>query len=276
VKAAIMPAHAWLPAAMVAPTPVSALLHAVAVVKAGVFCCLRVLGFVFGPESLSHFSGTNIVLVFCATTIVAGSILALRQDHLKSRLAYSTVVHLSYIVLGAALMTPLATTGAILHMVNHGLTKITLFFCAGAIYGTTHLDRISQMRGLGRRMPWTFGMFAVASLSLTGIPGLCGFVSKLYLARGAIEAEAYVYLAVMIGASVLTAAYLLPVVWTGFFGKPEPGGEADKKGEASLAMVLPLIITAFLTLVFGMFPGAIGSQLALAREVAQQVFGGMP
>ncbi len=275
IKAAIMPMHAWLPAAMVAPTPVSALLHAVAVVKAGVFGCLRILGFVFGPEALRQFGGDEVLIVLCMITIVAGSMLALRQDHLKRRLAFSTVVHLSYIVLGGSLLSPLGMVGAVLYMVNHGLAKITLFFCAGAIHANTHYERISQFKGLGRQMPWTFAMFTIASLSLVGIPGLCGFIGKLYLARGAAQAELYWPLTIIIGASLLTAAYLFPVIWTAFFEKPDKKDE-HSFGEARLMMVIPLAITAALSLVFGLVPLVITYQLSLARDVAAHVFGAMP
>ncbi len=274
VKAAVMPFHAWLPAAMVAPTPVSALLHAVAVVKAGVFGVMRVLGFVFGPESLQGFPGAPVLAAMAMITIVVGSLIALRQDNLKRRLAYSTIVHLSYIVLGAALVAPLGMLGSVLHMVNHGLAKITLFFCAGAIYAATGKENISDFAGLGRRMPWTFGAFTVASLALVGIPGLSGFVGKLFLARGAVDSGDLVAAAVILGASLLTAAYLLPIVRIAFF----PGGDAAPavRQEAPMAMVVPLVITAVLVVVFGVVPAVIDVQFALAADVADRVFGVMP
>ena len=289
VKAAIMPLHSWLPAAMVAPSPVSALLHAVAVVKAGVFGCIRVVGFVFGPDALSGTVVVQIVAAMCATTIVVGSLLAMGQDHLKRRLAYSTVVHLSYIVLGAVLLAPYAMAGAVLHLVNHGLAKITLFFCAGAIHATTHKEYVSQLAGLGRRMPYTFGAFTVASLGLIGLPGLCGFVGKLFLVRGAVEAHEYVYMGVMLGASILSAAYLLPIVRIAYFGEPEPepvGGHGSDHehehghgrghGEARASLVGPLLGTAALVVVFGVLPFVIDIQFGLATEVASQVFGRTP
>ena len=282
VKAAVMPLHSWLPAAMVAPTPVSALLHAVAVVKAGVFGVIRVMGYVFGPEAFADFSGNRILLGFSAATIVLGSLIALRQDNLKRRLAFSTVVHLNYIVLGAALMTPLGITGAVLHLVNHGLSKITLFFCAGAVYTAKHREDISDMGGLGRQMPWTFTMFAIASLSLAGVPGLCGFISKFYLARGAAQGDDWLYLAALLGAGLLTASYLLPVVGVAFFGKPtDHGGEHDahhdeRPGEALPAIVVALVTTGLLVIVFGLSSFAIGAQFSLADAVARSVFGGMP
>jgi len=272
VKAAVMPLHAWLPAAMVAPTPVSALLHAVAVVKAGVFGVMRVLGFVFGPDSLQGFVGAPLLAAMAMATIVIGSLIALRQDNLKRRLAYSTIVHLSYIVLGAALVAPLGMLGSVLHMVNHGLAKITLFFCAGAIYAATGKENISDLGGLGRRMPWTFGAFTVASLALVGIPGLSGFVGKLFLARGAVDSGDVVAAAVILGASLLTAAYLLPIVRIAFF--PVAGESAPvARQEAPLAMVVPLVITAVLVVVFGVVPSVIDVQFGLAADVADQVFG---
>ena len=274
VKAAIMPLHSWLPAAMVAPSPVSALLHAVAVVKAGVFGCLRVLGFVFGPESLGGTPGPSILLGFTAATIVAGSFIALRQDNLKRRLAYSTIVHLSYIVLGAALLTPLGTTGAMFHMVNHGLCKITLFLCAGAIYGTYHLDKVSQLGGLGRRMPWTFGAFTVASLGLAGLPGLCGFLSKLLLIRGAWQAEEILYMVIMLGGSLFTAAYLLPVVRTAYFDEPVADLHEPEHGgrEAIPTMLWPLLGTATLVVLFGAVPFLVDIQHDLALTVVQGIY----
>jgi multicomponent Na+:H+ antiporter subunit D len=282
VKSAVMPLHGWLPAAMIAPTPVSALLHAVAVVKAGVFATLRVIGFVFGPESLATFVGDEILAAFALTTIVVGSLIAIRQDNLKRRLAYSTIVHLSYIVLGAALVVPLGYLGSMVHMVNHGLAKITLFFCAGAIYATTHKEKVSELSGLGRQMPWTFAAFTVASLGLIGLPGLSGFVGKLLLGRGAVEAGDILALGVMLGGSLFTAMYLLPIVRIAFF--PKVAGhhppdrrtveEAIPRAEARPAMLVPLLITAALVVVFGAVPQAIGVQFDLAAAAVEQVFAG--
>ncbi len=276
VKAAIMPLHSWLPAAMVAPSPVSALLHAVAVVKAGVFGCLRILGYVFGPESLDGTVGPAILLAFTATTIIAGSFIALRHDNLKRRLAYSTIVHLSFIVLGAALLSPMGTAGAVFHMVNHGLCKITLFLCAGAIYGTYHLENVSQLAGVGRRMPWTFGAFTVATLGLMGTPALCGFVSKQLLIRGAWQADQITYLLVMLVGSLFTAAYLLPVVRTAFFDEPAADLHPPEHGkdEARLDMLLPLLGTATLVAVFGLIPWAINGQYDLTLLIIRSIYGG--
>jgi multicomponent Na+:H+ antiporter subunit D len=279
VKSAVMPLHAWLPAAMVAPTPVSALLHAVAVVKGGVFGVMRVLAFVFGPAALDALTAPRVFAALAGVTIVVGSLLALRQQNLKRRLAYSTVVHLSYIVMGAALAAPSGLVGSTMHMVNHGLAKITLFFCAGAIYVTARLEDVGDLRGLGRRMPWTFAAFTVASLSLVGIPGLAGFVSKLFLARGAIEAGDMAALAIMLGASLFTAAYLLPIVQSAFFPGPVAEGEPERHPdvrEARPALLVPLLATAALAIVFGAVPWVIGAQYELAAAVAAAVFGGSP
>lgn len=275
VKAAIMPLHSWLPAAMVAPTPVSALLHAVAVVKAGVFGCIRVVGFVIGPDAIMGAPVVAVAAVFCGFTIIAGSLLALRQDHLKRRLAYSTIVHLSFIVLGALLLAPIAMTGSVLHLVNHGFAKITLFFCAGMVYATTRIDKISHMKGLGRRMPWTFGAFTVASLGLIGIPGLCGFISKLFLIRGAWQSSEVLYLVIMLLASLFSAAYLLPIIYTAYFERSDTN-HVGHGTEARGSLVVPLVATAALVVVFGLVPTVINVQHELAAGVAQQVFGGAP
>jgi multicomponent Na+:H+ antiporter subunit D len=277
VKSAVMPLHAWLPAAMVAPTPVSALLHAVAVVKAGVFGMLRVFGDVFGPASLDRFAGAEVLVVLAMVTIVAGSLVALRQDNLKRRLAYSTVVQLSYMVLGAALVAPLAMAGSVVHMVNHGLAKITLFFCAGAIYAAAHRENVSDLAGLGRRMPWTFGAFTVASLALVGLPGLNGFVGKLLLARGAVESGDLLALGVMLGTSLLTALYLLPIVRIAYF-PPAARSTSGASGyaEAPPALLVPLVTTAALVVVFGAVPVVMNLQFTLAADVAARSFGAVP
>lgn len=275
VKAAIMPMHAWLPAAMVAPSPVSALLHAVAVVKAGVFGCMRMIGFVLGPDALHNLWISDVLAAFCAGTIVIGSFIAMRQDNLKRRLAYSTVVHLNYIVLGSALLTSNGFTGSVIHMVNHGLAKITLFLCAGSIYATTHFERVSQLKGLGRQMPYTCGAFTVAALALIGAPGLCGFPGKLFLVRGALDVGAWPHAAIMLGASVLTGAYLLPVIKAFYFDNPEEScGHCFS--EAPKTMVIPSMVTAALAIAFGFVPVLMTTQFDLARNVTAAVFGGTP
>jgi multicomponent Na+:H+ antiporter subunit D len=271
VKAAIMPMHAWLPSAMVAPSPVSALLHAVAVVKAGVFGCMRMIGFVFKPELLTGTSLQYILIFICASTILVGSLMALKQENLKRRLAYSTIVHLSYIVLGAALLSKTGFTGSILYMVNHGLAKITLFFCAGAIYATTRYTEVQQLRGVGRRMPWTMGAFTIASLGLIGVPGFCGFIGKLMLAKGALESEHIISMSIMLGASVLTAAYLLPIIKLAFFEAPLETQD-NKPQEARLSMLIPLCITSMLVVFFGIFPALVNTQYELALTAAELIF----
>ena len=268
VKAALLPLHGWLPSAMVAPTPVSALLHAVAVVKSGVFGCVRAIAFVFGADALRALGAADLLAYLAGVTILFGSVVALSQDNLKRRLAYSTISHLSYIVLGAALLSASATTGAVLHMVNHGLLKITLFFCAGAIYVTTGCDRVSQLSGIGRRMPLTMGAFAVASLGLAGLPPFNGFISKWYLCLGGIESDHLGLTAVLIVSGILNIAYLFPIVYAAFFRESD---QFPRYGEASMAMVVPLLLTAFASLVLGIWPDAGVGAWSLAQTIARSV-----
>jgi multicomponent Na+:H+ antiporter subunit D len=262
-KNALMPLHSWLPAAMVAPTPVSALLHAVAVVKTGVFSTLRVFLFIFGPAAMQALGADQLALVVASVTILGGALLALGQDNLKARLAFSTVSQLSYIVLGAALLTPGGILGGISHITNHAVSKITLFLCAGSIYVSTHKTEVSQMSGLARRMPWTMAAFATASLSLVGIPLACGFISKWYLAVGSLERGNVWVLGVLLTSSLLTAAYLGPVVFKAYFGEEPPGSAHDGVVEVPW-MVAPLALTALATLILGVYPGPV---LALAGRV---------
>jgi len=268
VKAALLPLHGWLPSAMVAPTPVSALLHAVAVVKSGVFGCVRTIGFVFGTTALRELGAADWLAYLAGATVLFGSIVALSQDNLKRRLAYSTISHLSYIVLGAAMLSAHATTGAVLHMVNHGLLKITLFFCAGAIYATTGCDRVSQLAGIGRRMPLTMGAFAVAALGLAGLPPLNGFVSKWYLCMGGLESGHAGLAAILILSGILNIAYLFPVVYTAFFRSSD---QFSHYGEANMAMVVPLLMTALASLLLGLWPDAGPGAWSLAQSIARSV-----
>jgi multicomponent Na+:H+ antiporter subunit D len=252
-KAAVMPFHRWLPAAMVAPTPVSALLHAVAVVKAGVFSVLKIALSVFGLERLRAlgsglFEGTGPLLLAASFTILAASVVALRQDNLKRRLAYSTISQLSYIVLGAMLATSAGALGAGLHIVTHAFGKITLFFCAGAIMVTAHETEISRMGGLGRRMPLTFLAFLLASLSIIGLPPFAGAWSKWFLVLGALDAQRGWVVGVLLVSSLLNVAYLLPIPVAAFFGKaPAPLEEGIREGP--WLCVGPLLATAVLCLV---------------------------
>ncbi|RDZ65185.1 cation:proton antiporter [Haloferax sp. Atlit-12N] len=221
VKAALMPVHSWLPDAMVAPTPVSGLLHAVAVVKSGVFGIARVILDVYGPDTVGSLGVGLPLAAVAAFTIVVASIIALRQDNLKRRLAYSTVSQLSYIVLGLALLSPAALVGGLLHIPAHAFMKLTLFFCAGAIHVETHTDDISDMAGIGRRMPLTMIAFTVASLGMAGLPLVAGFVSKWYLLIGSIQAEQTVFVFVLLASGLLNIGYFWPVIYQAFFQTPE-------------------------------------------------------
>jgi multicomponent Na+:H+ antiporter subunit D len=225
-KAALMPIHRWLPSAMVAPTPVSALLHAVAVVKAGVFSVLKVIIYIFGIDFLSSTGAAEWLTWVAAYTLLAASVIALTKNNLKARLAYSTISQLAYIVLAASLVTPMAITGGAMQIVMHAFGKITLFFCAGAIYTATKKTEISDMRGLGRQMPFTFLAFFIGSLSIIGIPPLGGSWAKFYIMLGAVEAEELIVLAVLLISSLLNIGYLMPIVVRGFFfpplGKTDP------------------------------------------------------
>ncbi len=245
-KAALMPFHRWLPAAMVAPTPVSALLHAVAVVKAGVFTVVKVVVYVFGVEWLSETGAATGMMWVAAASLLTASLVALTKDNLKARLAYSTVSQLAYVSLGALLATSLGVLGGAFQIVMHATAKITLFFCAGAIYTATHKTAVSEMSGLGRAMPFTFGAFFVASLSIIGMPPFGGSWSKWYLMLGAADAGQWVMLAVLMVSSLLNIAYLIPVAARGFFTAPAPeaAGDAARIREAPVACVLPLCLTA--------------------------------
>ena len=249
-KAAVMPVHFWLPAAMVAPTPVSALLHAVAVVKAGVFTVVKVVVYVFGIDTLTK-TGANEWLIFVASaSLLTASFIALSCDNLKARLAYSTVSQLAYVVLGAALATPTGIIGSGLQIAMHAAAKITLFFCAGAIYTAHHLTEISEMTGIGRRMPGTMLAFLMASLSIIGLPPV-GAWSKWMLALGALDAGYVIVVGVLMLSSLLSVAYLLPIVARGFF-LPAPGEPTDAGivvEEAPTACLIALSCTALLCVV---------------------------
>lgn len=252
-KAAVMPVHRWLPAAMVAPTPVSALLHAVAVVKAGVFTVTKVIVYVFGIEFLFAEPSSSWLVYAAAFTIIAASVVALRQTNLKRMLAYSTVAQLSYVVMAAAILKPLAEVGAAIHMLAHAFGKITLFFAAGAIYVAAKKTELPQLAGIGRRMPFTMAAFTIGALSMIGVPPTGGFVSKWYILAGAFEADNYVALFTIIVSTVLNAAYFLPIVFIAWFGKEAADG--PDHGEAPWPAVLALTITAALTILFFLFNG---------------------
>tara|TARA_B100000780_G_scaffold49551_1_gene30749 strand:+ start:606 stop:2072 length:1467 start_codon:yes stop_codon:yes gene_type:complete len=243
-KAALMPFHRWLPAAMVAPTPVSALLHAVAVVKAGVFTMLKVGIYIFGVDFLAV-TGASIWLMWLAAfSIITSSVIALTKDNLKARLAYSTISQLSYITLGVALATSMGILGGSLHVVMHAMGKITLFMCAGSIYVATQKTNISQMTGLGRAMPITFIAFLIGSLSIIGLPPLGGSWSKWFLIMGAADAGQLAIIGVLLISSLLNVAYLLPLVGKGFFLKPVNETKPTKFAESPTLVWAPPAFTA--------------------------------
>jgi len=253
-KAAIMPFHRWLPAAMIAPTPVSALLHAVAVVKGGVFVVLKVIIYVFGLDLMQSSHPGEWLMWLAAFTILAASLIALTKDNLKARLAYSTVSQLSYIVLGAALATGTSILGGGLHILTHAFGKITLFFCAGAIMITTHKENISEMRGIGRTMPLTMFAFLIGSLSVIGLPPFAGAWSKWYLAVGAMEADRAFFVAVLVIGSLLNIAYLMPVVVQAFFPEENSTQFKSEIREAPLACLIPILLTAAGCVIIFVYP----------------------
>jgi len=264
-KAALMPGHFWLPAAMVAPTPVSALLHAVAVVKAGVFTVLKVIVYIFGIETLSV-SGAGAWLPWAAAfTVIAASLVALRQDNLKKRLAFSTVSQLAYIVLAAAILTPISAIGAAMHIAGHAVAKITLFFAAGSIYTAAHKTEISELNGIGWKMPWTMGAFAIGSLAMIGLPPTSGFFGKWFMLSAAAETTDWMVITVLVLSTVLNACYFLPIVVRAFFAPADKvpaahavgaqySGAHEDHGEAPWPIVLALSVTAALTILLFFFP----------------------
>ena len=243
-KSAIMPFHSWLPAAMVAPTPVSALLHAVAVVKVGVFSIVRVLIGVFGVNLLLDLHLGTIVCYIAAFTVITASLMALSQDGLKRRLAFSTIGQLSYIILGVALLSPKGMIGGMTHIAMHAFGKVTLFFCAGAIFVATGKKNISEMVGIGKRMPVTMTAFFIGSLSVIGLPPGGGFISKWYLVLGTLQADNWPMLVVLLGSSLLNAAYFLPIVYRAFFCTPEENMFDNRVEEAPIWCVVPLVLTS--------------------------------
>jgi multicomponent Na+:H+ antiporter subunit D len=251
-KAGIMPFHSWLPNAMVAPTPVSALLHAVAVVKVGVFCILRVFTGIFGTEFLQTIDVAHVISLVAAFTVIVSSLIAMTQDNLKRLLAFSTIGQLSYIILGISLLAPHAVQGSMLHIPMHAFGKITLFFCAGAIFVASGKKYISQLSGLGRAMPWTMGAFAVGAMSVIGLPLTGGLLSKLYMIWGAADAQQHLLLGVYLVSSVLNGVYFFPIVYRAFFGTPSDG--VSQVREAPLACVAPLVLTASVSVVLFFFP----------------------
>ena len=263
-KSGLMPFHSWLPNAMVAPTPVSALLHAVAVVKVGVFCILRIFTGVFDTDFLQKLNVGTVITYIAAFTIIVSSLIALTQDNLKRRLAFSTIGQLAYIVLGVSFLSSNGVTGSVMHIAMHAFGKITLFFCAGAIFVASGNKYISQMVGLGKQMPITMIAFLIGSLSIIGLPPFGGAWSKWYLFLGALDAEQTAMAVVLVISSLLNIAYLLPIPVNALFrSPPQKDGKGSDAGikEAPLACLIPLCITALAGLLFFLFPG-LGFELA--------------
>ncbi|MEM9783900.1 MAG: proton-conducting transporter membrane subunit [Pseudomonadota bacterium] len=270
VKAALIPLHGWLPIAMVAPAPVSALLHAVAVVKTGAFGIVRIIFDVFGVSLATELGLLIPLAALAAATILWGSIRALSQDDLKRRLAYSTVSQVSYIALGSALGNPQAAIGGMMHLIHQGVMKITLFFCAGSIAQRTGIKTISAMDGLGQRMPATMAAFSIAAVGMIGLPPTAGFVTKFYVVSGGIADGSEWVLAVMLGSSALNAAYFLPILHRVWFVDP-PGGAG--RAEAGWMLLGPPLFTAVLTLAVALFATSVLSPLGWIEDLALQEFG---
>ncbi len=275
VKAALVPLHGWLPEAMVAPAPVSALLHAVAVVKAGAFGIIRVVYDVFGVDFATLLGVTGPLVIVAAITIVYGSLRALFQDDLKRRLAYSTVSQVAYITLGVAIAGPIAAVGGMVHLVHQGLMKITLFFCAGNLAETLGIHKVSEMNGVGRRMPWTMAAFTVGVFGMIGAPPVAGFISKWYLGMGALEMDQGWLILVLAASSLLNAAYFLPILYAAWFCEPSgPWPEERNFGrkETAWALLLPPVVTALLALAVGLLALAPFTPLAWVEFVVQREF----
>jgi multicomponent Na+:H+ antiporter subunit D len=277
VKAALVPLHGWLPQSMVAPAPVSSLLHAVAVVKAGAFGIVRVVYDVYGVEYAASLGLLAVLSVMASVTIVYGSVKALSQDGLKKRLAYSTVSQVSYIALGASILGPVATIGGMVHLVHQGIMKITLFFCAGNYAETLGVYNVSQMDGVGRRMPFTTLAFTVGALGMIGIPPIAGFVSKWYLGLGGVEAGQTWVLLVLAASTLLNAAYFLPILYRAWF-RPAPEQWPkehvfDTRFETMGALLWPPVITAVLCIAAGLLAASPFSPLEWARLIAQREYG---
>ena len=262
-KAALMPFHFWLPAAMVAPTPVSALLHAVAVVKAGVFAVVKVTVYIFGIDLLADTGAADWLLYAAGFTVIVASLVALRQDNLKKRLAYSTVSQLSYVVLAAAILTPISAVGAVLHIAAHAVSKITLFFAAGSIYTAAHKTEVSQLNGIGWKMPITMTAFAIGAFSMIGVPPTAGFLGKWFMLSGAVTTQQWFAVGVIVISTLLNTAYFLPVIYRAFFIAPEV---KDDHGEAPMPILIAISATAIGTILLFLFPGA-------AYDLAKQMVG---
>ena len=270
VKAALVPLHGWLPVAMVAPAPVSALLHAVAVVKAGAFGIVRVVYDVFGVELVQILQLDTALAVAASVTIIYGSLRAIWQTDIKRRLAYSTVSQVSYIALGVAVGNPLASIGGLVHLVHQGLMKITLFFCAGAYAETHGIHRIDELDGIGRRMPWTTAMLTLGAFGMIGVPPMAGFISKWYLGAGAASAGQYWVILVLLASTVLNAMYFLPLLHRAWFRPPAEGD--NRLGEASLGLLGPAVFAGLAAVAVGLFAGFGWSPLGWVKLIVAREY----
>lgn len=277
VKAALIPLHGWLPQAMVAPAPVSALLHAVAVVKAGAFGIIRVVYDVYGVETVNYLHLAQPLLWLAAATIIFGSLKALQQQELKKRLAYSTVSQISYITLGVALIGPLAAVGGLVHLIHQGMMKVTLFFCAGNFAETLGVHRVREMDGIGRRMPLTMTAFTIGALGMIGVPPIAGFISKWYLGLGALQVGQDWVVLVLVGSGLLNAAYFLPLVYRGWFAAPpkawpNPQRWPEQRWETHWMLLLPPLFTALLSLLMGVLASTALSPLGWSLLIVGREF----
>lgn len=279
MKAAYMPFHSWLPTAMVAPTPVSALLHAVAVVKAGVFGIIRVVCYIYGVSMVKELGLGVILACFISFTVIVANLFAIREDNLKKRLAYSTINQLAFIILGVSLLSPLSLKGSMFHIFFHAFMKITLFMCAGTIMAVTGMKYISEMRGIGKAMPITSISFTIGALGMCGLPPVAGFISKWLIGLGAIDSGYTIFLFVILIASLLDAVYFFPIIWTILFDELDKGNFDKIKTKIKddkvsvVLMVLPLFITAISSILFFIFPGTLGV-LNLVDIAVTNLFGG--
>lgn len=279
MKAAYMPFHSWLPTAMVAPTPVSALLHAVAVVKAGVFGIIRVVCYIYGVSMVKELGLGVILACFISFTVIVANLFAIREDNLKKRLAYSTINQLAFIILGVSLLSPLSLKGSMFHIFFHAFMKITLFMCAGTIMAVTGMKYISEIRGIGKAMPITSISFTIGALGMCGLPPVAGFISKWLIGLGAIDSGYTIFLFVILIASLLDAVYFFPIIWTILFDELDKGNFDKIKTKIKddkvsvVLMVLPLFITAISSILFFIFPGTLGV-LNLVDIAVTNLFGG--
>ncbi|GGC91678.1 cation:proton antiporter [Halopseudomonas salina] len=280
VKAALIPLHGWLPQAMVAPAPVSALLHAVAVVKAGAFGIIRVVFDVYGVEQMQALGLATPLLALAAATILYGSLKALQQQELKKRLAYSTISQVSYITLGVALLGPLAAVAALAHLVHQGLMKVTLFYCAGNFAETLGIHRIREMDGVGKRMPVTMTAFTLGALGMIGVPPTAGFITKWYLGIGALDVGQDWVLLVLVASGLLNAAYFMPLIYRGWFSAPPAQWPEERNlgngkpglGETHWMLLAPVIFTTVLSLLVGIFANTELSPLAWSQLIIDRQF----